>query len=196
MFGQFVSVAPCPHCGGEGVAIAHPCVECHGEGRVRAERSIVVDIPAGVSENNYLTLRGQGAAGPRNAPNGDLLVMIEIKEDERFERDGDNLIFDLPLSFSQAALGTTVAIPTPYGDESVVIPAGTQNATILRLRDKGLPKLSQAGRGDLHIRIHIWTPENLTPEQSQLFHELAKVEGAPPKRSPGFWTKLKEALGA
>jgi molecular chaperone DnaJ len=196
MFGQFVSVAPCPTCSGEGSVIGHPCEECRGDGRVRTDRTVTVEIPAGVSENNYLTLRGQGAAGPRNAPNGDLLVMIEVKDDERFERDGDNLIYDLPLSFSQAALGAAVTIPTPYGDERITIPAGTQSATVLRLRGKGLPRLGQGGHGDLHIRLHVWTPEDLTEEQARVFKALAKVEGAPPRRGSGFWSKIKEALGA
>jgi molecular chaperone DnaJ len=196
MFGQFVSLSPCPTCAGEGTIVASPCEVCRGEGRVREDRTVTVEIPAGVSENNYLTLRGQGAAGPRNAPNGDLLVMIEIKEDERFERDGDNLIHDLPLSFSQAALGVSVTIPTPYGDERVTIPAGTQTGTMLRVRNKGLPRLGQGGTGDLLIRTHVWTPQELNEEQTRAFRELAKVEGEPPKRGTGFWSKLKEALGA
>jgi molecular chaperone DnaJ len=196
MFGQFVSVSPCPTCAGEGVVIRTPCEECHGEGRVRSEKTVQVEIPAGVSENNYLTLRGQGAVGPRNAPPGDLLVMIEVKDDERFERDGDNLVLDLPLSFSQAALGLTVPLPTPHGEERVTIPGGTQGGTILKLRGKGLPRLGQAGRGDMLIRVHVWTPESLTEEQERLFRELAKHEGDPPKRAAGFWAKLKEALRA
>jgi molecular chaperone DnaJ len=196
MFGQFISVSPCPTCAGEGVVIRTPCEECHGEGRVRADKTVQVEIPPGVSENNYLTLRGQGAVGPRNTPAGDLLVMIEIKSDERFERDGDNLVMDLPLSFSQAALGHSLSIPTPTGEERINIPAGTQGGTILRLRGKGLPHLGQNGRGDLLIRTHVWTPEELSEEQLRLFRELAKHEGEPPKRAAGFWNKLKEALGA
>lgn len=196
MFGQFVSVSPCPTCGGEGAVIAAPCDECRGEGRVRAEKSVQVEIPPGVSENNYLTLRNQGAVGARNAPPGDLLVMIEIKPDERFERDGDDLVMDLPLSFSQAALGLSVTIPTPYGDETVAIPAGTQGGTVLKLRHKGLPRLGQAGKGDLLIRAHVWTPETLNDDQRRLLRELALHEGEPPKRAAGFWSKLKEALGA
>lgn len=196
MFGQFVSVSPCPTCAGEGVVISAPCEECRGEGRVRADKTVPVEIPAGVSENNYLTLRNQGAVGARNAPPGDLLVMIEIQDDERFERDGDNLVMDLPLSFSQAALGMSVVVSTPYGDEKVAIPAGTQGGTILKLRGKGLPRLGQAGKGDLLIRAHVWTPESVSPEQERLLRELAKLEGEPPKRAAGFWSKLKEALRA
>jgi molecular chaperone DnaJ len=196
MFGQFISVAPCPRCAGEGVIIQNPCDVCRGEGRVRGERTVTVDIPAGVSTNNYLTLRGQGAAGLRSGPSGDLLVMIDIKDDERFERQGDDLIFDLSLSFSQAALGGEHEIPTPYGSETIVVPAGTQPETIHRLRGRGLPVLGQDSKGDLLIRVHVWTPERLTGEQERLFRELAKLEGEPPKREPGFWSKLKEALGA
>jgi molecular chaperone DnaJ len=196
MFGQFVSVSPCPTCGGDGMVVLDPCEVCRGEGRVRGERTVSVEIPAGVSSNNYLTLRGQGAAGPRNGPNGDLLVMLEIKEDERFERHGNDLAFDLPLSFSQAALGGEFQVPTPYGEERVRVPAGTQTSTVLRLKGKGLPALGQSGNGDFMIRVHVWTPERLSDEQERLFRELAKHEGDPPRRAPGFWSKLKEALGA
>ena len=196
MFGQFISVAPCPSCNGEGTVIAEPCEVCRGEGRVRGERTVTVEVPAGVSGNNYLTLRGQGAAGPRSGPSGDLLVMLDIKEDERFERQGDDLIYDLSLSFSQAALGGEHEVPTPYGEERLKVPSGTQPETVLRIRNKGLPILGQDGHGDLLVRVHVWTPEQLTDEQERLFRELAKLEGEAPKRAPGFWSKLKEALGA
>ena len=196
MFGQFVSVSPCPTCAGEGMVITHPCEVCRGEGRARGDRTVQVEVPAGVSGNNYITLRGQGAAGHRNGPPGDLLVMLDIKEDERFERQGDDLIFDLALSFSQVALGCEIVVPTPYGDEQIRIAAGTQPETIVRLRGRGLPVLGQNAKGDLIVRVHVWTPERLTAEQERLFRELATLEGEPPKRSPGFWSKLKEALGA
>ncbi len=155
-----------------------------------------MEIPAGVSANNYLTLRGQGAAGPRNGPPGDLLVMLDIRDDDRFERQGDDLVFDLPLSFSQVALGLAVTVPTPYGDEQITIAPGTQPETVVRLRGRGLPVLGQSSKGDLIVRVHVWTPERLSAEQERLFQELGKLEGEPPKRSPGFWSKLKEALGA
>jgi molecular chaperone DnaJ len=196
MFGQFVSVSACPTCAGEGVVVLEACEACRGEGRVRAEKTVAVEIPAGVSANNYLTLRGQGAAGPRNGPPGDLLVMLDIKDDDRFERQGDDLVFDLPLSFSQVALGLSVKVPTPYGEEQITIAPGTQPETIVRLRGRGLPVLGQSSKGDLIVRVHVWTPERLSAEQERLFLELGKLEGEPPKRSPGFWSKLKEALGA
>ncbi len=196
MFGQFVSVAPCPNCHGEGEVITEPCETCRGEGRVRGERKVAVDIPAGVADNNYLTLRGQGGAGLRNGVPGDLLVILDIKEDDRFERHGDDLVIDLPVSFSQAALGETFSVPTPYGDESLRVPAGTQTGTVLRLDGKGLPRLGQSGKGDLHVRLHLWTPDKLSPEQELLFRQIAALEGQPPKPDSGFWSKIKEALGA
>ena len=165
MFGQFVSVSPCPTCAGEGVVVLEPCEVCRGDGRVRGERTVAVEIPPGVAANNYLTLRGQGAAGPRNGPNGDLLVMLDIKEDDRFVRQGNDLVYELLLSFSQSALGGEFHVPTPYGEERVRVPAGTQTDTVLRLKGKGLPALGQHGTGDLMIRVHVWTPEKLTDEQ-------------------------------
>jgi len=122
--------------------------------------------------------------------------MLDIKEDERFERQGDDLIFDLPVSFSQAALGGEHTVPTPYGEERLRVPPGTQPETVLRIRGRGLPILGQDAKGDLLVRVRVWTPERLTEEQEKLFQDLAKLEGEPPKRAPGFWSKLKEALGA
>lgn len=196
VFGQFISVAPCPTCSGEGTIIRQPCEICRGEGRVRGERTVQVEVPPGVASNNYLTLRGQGAAGPRGGPNGDLIVMLDVRDDDRFERQGEHLIHDLPLSFSQAALGGTFVVPSPWGDESLDIPAGTQTSTVFKLRGKGLPRLGQTGNGDLHVRVHLWTPERLSPEQEAAFRQLAAVEGEPPRKGSGFWSKLKEALGA
>ena len=136
-------------------------------------------------------------AGPRNGPNGDLLVMLDIKEDDRFERQGDDLIYDLPLSFSQAALGGEHEVPTPYGEEKTSrFPPAPSRTRCSGSGVRGLPVLGQDSKGDLLVRVHVWTPERLSDEQERLFRELAKLEGEPPKRSPGFWSKLKEALGA
>ena len=196
MFGQFVSVSPCPTCAGEGSIIQSPCQVCRGDGRVKGERSIPVEIPAGVSSNNYITLRGQGAAGPRNGPHGDLIVMLEVKDDERFERQGEDLIYDLAVSFSQAALGDSLVGPSPWGEERFELPDGVQSGTVFKLKGKGLPRLGRSGNGDLHVRVHVWTPEQLNEEQRRLLQQLRTLEGEPPKRGSGFWSKLKEALGA
>ncbi|MEZ4589054.1 MAG: molecular chaperone DnaJ [Gemmatimonadales bacterium] len=196
MFGQFVSVAPCPTCHGEGRVVLSPCEVCRGEGRVRGDRTVQVEIPAGVSSNNYITLRGQGASGRRGGPNGDLIVLIEVKDDDRFERHEDDLFYDLPLSFSQAALGAELTVPSPWGDERVEVPAGTQAGTVIKIRGKGLPRLGRSGHGDLMVRVSLWTPEHLNDEQRRVFEELAKLEGEPPREGGSFWSRLKEALGA
>jgi molecular chaperone DnaJ len=162
---------------------------------VRTDKSVPVDVPAGVSGNNYLTLRGQGAVGPRGGPAGDLIVMLEVKDDDRFERQDEHLLHDLPISFSQAALGARTVVPTPWGDEVFEVPAGTQTETVFRIKGKGLPRLNQHGNGDVKVRVHVWTPERLTDEQETLLRQLAEVEGEPPRKG-GIWTRIKEALGA
>ena len=198
LFGQFLSVSPCPSCAGEGTVIQHPCPSCRGDGRVRAEKTVQIDVPAGVADHHYLTVRGGGVPGLRNGPPGDLVAVLEIADDPRFERDGDDLIYDLPLSFSQAALGANVEIPTPDEATPLAVPGGTQTGTIFRLRGKGLPRLGTAGRGDIHVRVHVWTPGRLTPEQERLFQELSKVEGQPPSEEGArkFWQQVKEAFRA
>jgi molecular chaperone DnaJ len=196
VFGQFVSVSACPTCAGEGEVITDGCEVCRGDGRVRADRSVTVEIPPGVSSNNYLTLRGQGAVGVRGGPAGDLIVMLEVKDHERFERQGDDLVLDLPVSFSQAALGSEFRVPTALDEAMVLVPAGTQSGTVIRLKGKGLPRLGQSGTGDVHVRVHVWTPDGLTDEQARLFRELAQHEGEPPSRSSGLWSRIKEVLGA
>ncbi len=199
-FGQFVSVSPCPNCRGEGTLIKKPCSGCRGEGRVRADRTVEVEVPAGVSASNYLTLRGHGAVGPRGGPPGDLIVAIEVEDDARFERNGDDVIYDLPVSFSQAALGGKFTAPTPDGGSAALeIRAGTQSGTIITLRGKGLPSVSNGRRGDLHVRVHVWTPSDLTPEQEGLFRRLAALEGkAPAEEGAGrkLWDRMREALGS
>ncbi len=198
IFGQFVSVSPCPTCAGEGKVIAEPCPICRGDGRTRADRTVAVDVPPGVSAANYITLRGQGHAGPRGGQAGDLVVMLEVEDDERFERHGDDLVYDLQLSFSQAALGAEVTVPTPYGDEPLKIAPGTQAGTVLRMKGRGLPHLGAGSKGDLHVRVGIWTPDRLTPEMETLFRQLAQHEGEPPVGRAGrsFWDRMKDALGA
>ncbi|MDX2194648.1 MAG: molecular chaperone DnaJ [Gemmatimonadales bacterium] len=196
VFGQFVSVSPCPACGGTGEIVKNPCADCKGDGRVKAERKVTVDIPPGVSSNNYLTLRGQGAAGPRGGPPGDLIVVIDVQADERFERAGDDLVHQLPVSFSQAALGAEMTVPSPHGEQKLDLPPGTQSGTVFRLRGRGLPRLGGNGYGDLLIRAHVWTPEKLSSEQRRLLEELAGHEQDGPAKESGFWARLKEALGA
>src|SRR5437667_1794805 len=196
LFGQFLTVSPCPTCAGEGTFIHSPCARCGGDGRVKGEKTIQIDVPAGVADHHYLTLRGQGVPGPRNGPPGDLIAVLDIKEDPRFERHGDDLVYDLGITFTQAALGAELQVPTPYGQTTLRIEPGTQTGMAYRLRAKGLPRLGEGGHGDLHVRIHVWTPTKLTAEQRKLFEKLSEVEDAPPEKESGkFWDTIRRALG-
>jgi molecular chaperone DnaJ len=196
--GQLVSVMPCPDCGGEGQRIEKPCIDCGGRGLQRKPREIEVEVPPGVSSGDYLTLRGQGNAGVRGGPRGDILVVLDVAEDERFIRDGADLIHELPITFSQAALGADVEVPTIDGAARLKIAPGTQSGRLLRMRGKGLPQLQGTNRGDLIIRVVVWTPTDLTPEQESLFRSMARLEAPAQRvddgRDRGFWSRVKEAL--
>ncbi|HEX9346333.1 MAG TPA: molecular chaperone DnaJ [Gemmatimonadales bacterium] len=196
LFGQFLTVSPCPTCAGEGTVVPSPCHRCGGDGRVKGEKTIQIDVPAGVADHHYLTLRGQGVPGARNGPRGDLIAALEIKEDPRFERHGDDLVYDLGITFTQAALGADVRVPTPFGQTTLRVEAGAQTGMAYRLRAKGLPRLGEGGHGDLHVRIHVWTPTKLTAEQRKLLEKLSEVEDAPPEKESGkFWDTIRRALG-
>ncbi len=197
MFGQLVRVAPCANCGGRGRVVTDPCPTCKGEGRERVQREITLEIPPGVDTDDYLTLRGQGNVGPRGGPRGDLLAVIDVKSDERFQRRGADLVYDLPISFSQAALGTTLEIPTVTRDVKVETPPGVQTGHVIRLRGKGLPQLRGDGRGDLLVRVAVMTPTELSAEQRELFEQLSEVESPPTPQTDGaagFWQKVKDAF--
>lgn len=198
-FGQFVSVAPCPTCAGEGTVVASPCRKCRGEGRVRGEQSITVKIPAGVATGQYMTLRGVGNVGPRGGARGDVLVLFEVEEDPRFERDGEDLYTQVLVSYPQLVLGAAVEVPGIGSNIALEVPAGTQSGQVFHLRGRGLPRVNAHGVGDLHVRVQLWTPDDVTAEERELLEKLAAVRGAPPAdqgREKGFWAKMKEALGA
>ena len=155
-------------------------------------------MPAGVADHHYLTLRGQGVPGPRNGPRGDLIAVLDIKEDARFDRHGDDLVYDLGITFSQAALGDEVQVPTPFGEATLRVEAGTQTGMAYRLRNKGLPRLSEGGHGDLHVRIHVWTPTKLSADQRKLMEKLGEIEDEPPQEEGSgsrFWDTIRRALG-
>lgn len=199
--GQMVSVQPCRRCRGEGSIIEQPCATCHGDGRQRAQREVEVEIPPGVTSDNYITLRGKGHAGPQGGPAGDLIVTLEVQEDPRFARDGANLLFELPVTFTQAALGDEVEVPTVEGSARVNIPAGIQSGVLLRLRGQGLPELHGHGRrGDLLVRVLVYTPQKLTAEIRDILRRLREVEEPAPETvdgdRKGFWSKVKEAFSA
>jgi molecular chaperone DnaJ len=195
-FGQFVSVAPCPTCAGEGTVIAAPCKKCKGEGRTRGDHSIPVQIPAGVATGQYMTLRGMGNAGPRSGPRGDVLVVFDVADDPRFERDGEDLYCEVLVSYPQLVLGDDVEVPAVTTTVSLRIPPGTQSGQVFNVRGRGLPRVNASGVGDLHVRVQLWTPDAVTRDEEALLRKLAETSKVPQSREKGFWTRMKEALGA
>lgn len=196
LFGQFVNVTVCDYCGGTGDIISNPCGTCKGSGRVEETTTITVKIPAGVAEGNYIPLRGEGNAGMRGGESGDLIVFIQEASHDRFVRRGGDIVTEVPVTFSTAALGGTVDIDTLESKVKLKIPSGTQTGRIFRIKGHGLGRLRSQGRGDLLVKVSVWTPEKLTAEQKQLYEDLAKIEGkVPSKVSRSFFDRLKESLG-
>lgn len=195
-FGQMISVAPCPTCAGEGRIVSSPCKQCKGEGRVRADEEITIAVPAGVATDQYMTLRGLGNVGPRGGPRGDLLVVFEVEDDERFERDGEDLYCEVLVTYAQLVLGSDVTVPTVSASVNLRIPPGTQSGQVFNLRSRGLPRVNSSGVGDLHVRLQLWTPDVVSPEEETLIKKLLELQSVPPERPKGLWSKIKESLGA
>jgi molecular chaperone DnaJ len=195
--GQVIQASTCPECMGSGEIIRDKCTECNGEGRFKGETTLSVNIPAGVHGGNYLTLRGQGNVGLRGGPSGDIIVIIEEREHDTFERHGDDIVYSLLVTFPQAALGDEVEIPTLNGRAKITIPAGIQSGKILRLKGKGIKHLNSAGSGDQLVVISLYTPTKLSPDERQLFEELAQCEGIKPSAGEkSFFSKMKDAFRA
>lgn len=196
IFGQFVNITTCPRCRGAGEIIKSPCDECRGEGRVDGTSTITVKVPAGVSEGNYITVRGGGHAGPQGGPAGDAVVLIEEKPHDFFERHGDDLLYRLPLSYSQAALGDAVIVPTMNGSVKLKIPSGTQSGKLFRLRGKGISHLRGFGAGDQLVQAIVWTPTDLSRDEKDLLKKLAETRGGkPPKADKNFFDKIRKTFG-
>jgi molecular chaperone DnaJ len=195
-FGQVVSVAPCPTCAGEGTVVASPCKKCRGEGRIRGEKQIVIRVPAGVATGQYMTMRGVGNVGPRGGPRGDILVVFEVEEDPRFERDGEDLYCEVLVTYPQLVLGADVEVPMVTGTVSLHVPAATQSGQVFNLRGRGLPRINSSSMGDLHVRLQLWTPDVLTEEETTLLRRLGELQKVPENRPKGLWSKIKESLGA
>ncbi|MFZ2456477.1 MAG: molecular chaperone DnaJ [Candidatus Altiarchaeia archaeon] len=176
-FGRFMTVSPCSRCRGEGTIIENPCKNCNGTGRTRTTRKITVKIPAGVDTGSHLRVPGEGDAGVRGGPPGDLYIVIHVNPHEKFRRDGNDLLMDVELSFIQAALGAEIEVPTLTGKAKLKIPAGTQTDTIFKLRGEGMPDLNGRGAGDEKIRVKIVTPKSLGKREKELYDELAALEG-------------------
>jgi len=195
-FGQVISVAPCPSCAGEGSVIAAPCKKCRGEGRLRGEKQIVVRIPAGVATGQYMTMRGVGNVGPRGGPRGDILVVFEVEEDPRFERDGEDLYTEVLVTYPQLTLGANVEVPMVAGSVTLQVPPGTQSGQVFNLRGRGLPRINSSSTGDLHVRLQLWTPDSLSDVEKELIGRLAELQSVPAPRPKGLWSKIRESLGA
>jgi len=177
--------------------IASPCKKCRGDGRIRADREIKVQVPAGVATGQYMTLRSVGNAGARGGTRGDVHVMFEVADDPNFERDGEDLYTEVLATYPQLVFGADVNIPTVTGSVVLSVPAGTQSGQIFHLRGRGLPRVNTSGTGDLHVRVQLWTPERLTERESELIKELSKVQrSVPVDRGKSFWSRMRDALGA
>jgi len=175
--GGFLTISrTCPTCGGIGQTNSDPCKNCRGEGRVQVEKTLSVTIPAGVDSESRLRISGEGEAGARGGPPGDLYVFIHVEDHPVFARDGSDLFCKVPITFSQAALGAQIEVPSLEGKETLNIPEGTQTGTRFRIRGKGIPRLEGHGRGDLHVIVTVVTPARLNKEQRQLLEELAALD--------------------
>lgn len=166
----------CRGCGGRGVVITDPCPACNGQGRVRVKRTIEIKIPAGVQTGMQIPLRGEGEAGAPGAPRGDLICQIQVRDHPLFKREGDHLICQVPITFSQAALGGEIEVPTLDGPIPHNLKRGIQSGDAVRIVGKGMPNLRSGRRGDLHVVVVIETPRNLTKRQEELLRELAEIE--------------------
>ncbi len=175
IFGQFVNVTECHNCNGQGKVINDPCGACRGTGTIRGSETVNVKIPAGVSSGNYITIAGGGDMGEHGGTKGNLYVIIEEKSHDLYERHGNDILMDLPLTISQLALGTKVEVPTISGKVLLKIPPGTPSHKIFRLKGKGIPRLNSYGKGDQMVRVMAWVPDRLTSEEKKLFQELDKT---------------------
>jgi molecular chaperone DnaJ len=194
LLGQMQTTSPCPTCSGEGKTITNKCTSCSGEGVVRDAEVITIKIPAGVAEGMQMSVSGKGNAARRGGVNGDLLVLIEEEKDPNLIRDGNDLIYNLYISFPDAALGAPLEIPTVDGKVKIKIEAGTQPGRVLRLRGKGLPDVNGYGRGDLLVSINVWVPKNLTKEEKSIVEKMSKSNSfvpAPDSSDKGFFERMR-----
>jgi len=185
----------CPSCGGEGQMITEKCQKCAGNGIIKDEEVITLKIPAGVAEGMQLSVSGKGNAGARGGVPGDLIVLIEEENHHDLVRDGSNLLHSIFVSFTDAALGSTLEIPTIEGKARIKISAGTQGGKVLRLKGKGLPDINSYGRGDLLVSINVWTPKNISKEEKLILERLSKSENFipnPTSNDKSFFDRMRE----
>lgn len=174
VFGQFVNITPCHTCNGEGKIVDKPCSNCRGDGRVHDETTIAINVPPGVSSGSYMTMRGQGNAGLRKGPAGDIIVVFQEVEHEYFSRDGDDIIYDLFISYPDAVLGAEVEVPTLKGKAKLKIDSGIQPGKLLRMRDKGIRHLNSGGYGDQLVRVNVIIPTKINSKEKELLKQLGE----------------------
>ncbi len=195
IFGQIVNVATCPRCNGEGKVIEKPCRTCGGSGHRPGEKKVRVSIPGGVDSGSQIRLTGEGEVGPRGGAAGDLYIVIQVKPHSVLKRNGTDVVYELPLSVAQAALGDTVEIPTVDGPQQIDIPPGTQYGKTIRIHGRGVPHLRSGRRGDQLVFVRVVIPTNLTEEQRQALRQLGGVSGKPQQIEKGFFDKFKHVIG-
>jgi len=197
-FGRIVNRRVCTACEGKGKVYKEKCTTCRGSGRVKVRRKIHLNIPAGVDDGAQLRVTGEGEPGINGGPPGDLYVVLRVKGHEFFEREGNDIYCEVPLTYAQAALGDEIEVPTVDGRVKLKIPAGTQTETFFRLRGKGVPHLRGNGRGDQHVKVRVITPTKLSDKQRELLRELAELSGEKPGQhggeDEGFFEKMKRAF--
>ena len=193
--GQMQTSSTCPQCGGEGTIVTDKCKVCHGDGIEKAEEVVTIKIPAGVNDGMQLSMSGKGNAAARGGIPGDLIILIEEVPHAELKRDGNNLLYDLYVSFPDAAMGTSVEVPTVDGKVKVKLPAGTQGGKVLRLRGKGLPDINGYGKGDLLVNVNIWTPKSLSSEEKKLMEQLSKspnFKPNPTSQDKSYFDRMRE----
>lgn len=193
--GQMQTTVTCPTCNGSGQQVTAKCATCGGDGRMQGEETMEIEIPAGVEEGMQLSLRGKGNAGAKGGPAGDLLINIEEKPHDHLQRDGMNLVHELYLNFADAALGTSVEVPTIDGRVKIKVPAGTQSGKIFRLKGKGLPSVQSYGKGDQLIHVNVWTPKKLSDQDREILEQIRQMPNfnpQPGKSEKGFFEKMKD----
>lgn len=194
-FGRIVNRRVCHYCNGTGKMIKSKCSTCGGAGKVKKRKKISIKIPAGVDDGQQLRVSGQGEPGVNGGPAGDLYVVFHVRDHEFFERDGDDIYCEMPLTFTQAALGDEIEVPTLHGKVKLKIPAGTQTGTKFRLRGKGVPNVRGYGQGDQHVIVRVVTPTNLTEKQKDLLKEFANISSnRPDEQEDSFFSKVKRAF--
>lgn len=195
-FGQFVNIKTCDICHGEGKIITDPCKTCSGKGKVRKSVKIKINVPSGIDDGQTISLRGEGEHGTKGGPNGDLYITIRVRPHPLFQRQGNDVLCDVPITFVQAALGAELEVPTLDGKVKYSIPEGTQTGSIFRLKSKGIPYLRGNGRGDQYVKVIVEVPKKLNEKQKALLREFSELSGEDiHEQNKGFFNKMKDVFG-